>query len=321
MSALVKLWARPLHRYLIAFRFHQRGASSSMSNRATGTVGSTSHNTSISADRRACSTSSAWISALGSCQCHRPHSVTTRSDQSSASSATRYATSRAASSTNSRRSTPSQLAGSRKCRSNTRATSSVGTKSSSMLPLCARQNSFRPNARTTPPSRVKKIAKTNGSQRQSTPHIWPRHPEQLTLQQPISTRPLRPGQRGSLGLRRASRSWLTHQLSWDALVAPRHDENSDHDVGRRLLRNSLRGSYLRGVGRRLSVVSFTLRPCYDSASPNKHRAAHPCDCRPVARAQSLCVAALKRRPEKLWDARVVTSSSAGSGMCNRLPNK
>ncbi|KBR64861.1 hypothetical protein X425_01497 [Mycobacterium avium XTB13-223] len=118
------------------------GASSPISNSATGTVGSTSHNTSISADLRARRTSSAWISALGNCQCHRPHSVTARSDQSSASSATRYATSRAASSTNSRRSRSSQLAGSRKCRSNTRATSEVGTKSSSMLPLCPGRTLF-----------------------------------------------------------------------------------------------------------------------------------------------------------------------------------
>ena len=35
-----------------------------------------------------------------------------------------------------------------------------------------------------------RIAKTNGPQRQSTPQIWPRHPEHPTLHQPISTRPL-----------------------------------------------------------------------------------------------------------------------------------
>lgn len=124
------------------FQVPSTGASSTMPNRATGTVGSTSHKTSISADLRARRTSSAWISALGNCQCHQPHSVTARSDQSSASSATRYATSRAASSTNSRRSRSSQLAGSRKCRSNTRATSAVGTKSSSMLPVCAGRTLF-----------------------------------------------------------------------------------------------------------------------------------------------------------------------------------
>ena len=43
----------------------------------------------------------------------------------------------AASSTNSRRSASSQLAGSRKCRFNTRATNPVGTKSSYTLPFCA----------------------------------------------------------------------------------------------------------------------------------------------------------------------------------------
>ena len=130
------------------------GASSPISNWATGTVGSTSHNTSISAVLRAWRTNSAWVSALGICQCRRPDSVTARSDQLSANSATRYATSRAASSTNSRRSSSSQLGGSRKCRSNTRATSSVGTKSSSMLPVCAGRTPYIRKPRITPPSKV-----------------------------------------------------------------------------------------------------------------------------------------------------------------------
>ena len=141
-----------------------------------------------------------------------------------------------------------------------------------------------------------KIAKTNGPQRQSTPQIWPRHPD-IRLFTSRSRRDPPPGPTWQSWVTTGFPSWLTHQLVLRcARCAPTRQKLRSRR-GRRPLRNSLRGSYFRGFGRRLSAVSFTLRPCNDSASPNKHRAADPYDCRPVARAQSLCVAALKRRPE------------------------